>query len=223
MDKRLLFVLVFLVGCQTSGTSTGPASTPAAKPSATPASSAPPATAAKRDKLEGIPLVWKPTTNLASIGAVDMTGLTNVKVQVDRLGDKRETPGLIGQNSEKQPPRKVTTPDDVAGFVTDHMKSVMKGAGLNVVDSGGNATVKGEILQFFVDETDTYKGDVRINVTVTNAAGKVVWNGLVGGSNTRFGRSYKDENYYETLSDSLIDATYNLLKTPGFHDALVKK
>ena len=222
MDKRLLFVLLFLVGCQTSGTSTGPASTPAAKP-ATPASSAPPATAAKRDKLEGIPLVWKPTTNLASVGAVDMTGLTSVKVQVDRLGDKRETPGLIGQNSEKQPLRKVTTPDDVAGFVTDHMKSVMKGAGLNVVDSGGNTTVKGEILQFFVDETDTYKGDVRINVTVTNAGGKVVWNGLIGGTNTRFGRSYKDENYYETLSDSLIDATYNLLKTPGFHDALVKK
>ena len=223
MRKPLLFVLVFLVGCETTGTSTGPASSPAAKPSATPAPSAAPATAAKRDKLEGIPLVWKPTTNVATVGTVDLTGLTNIKVQVDRLGDKRDAPGLIGQNSEKQPPRKVTTPDDVAGFVTDHMKSLMKGAGLNVVDSGGTATVKGEIQQFFVAETDTYKGDVRIHVTVTNAAGKEVWNGVIGGSATRFGRSYKDENYYETLSDSLIEATYNLLKTPGFHDALVRK
>jgi hypothetical protein len=223
MGKRLLFVLVFLVGCETTGTSTGPGSSPAAKPSATPAPNAAPATAAKRDKLEGIPLVWKPTTNLATVGAIDLTGLTNVKVQVARLGDKRDDPGLIGQNREKQPPRKVTTPDDVAGFVTDHMKSLMKGAGLNLVDSGGNATVKGEILQFFVAETDTYKGDVRIHVSVTNAAGKVMWNGVIGGSSTRFGRSYKDENYYETLSDSLIEATYNLLKTPGFHDALVRK
>jgi hypothetical protein len=223
MRKRLLFVLVFLVGCQTTGTSTGPASTPVAKPSAPPSPSAAPAAAAKRDKLEGIPLVWKPTTNVATLGAVDLTGLTNVKVQVARLSDKRDDRALIGQNREKQTPRNVTTPDDVAGFVTDHMKSLMKGAGLSVVDSGGSATVKGEILQFFVAETDTYKGDVRIHISVANAAGKVLWNGVIGGSSTRFGRSYKDENYYETLSDSLINATYNLLKTPGFHDALLRK
>jgi hypothetical protein len=223
MGKRLLFVLVFLVGCETTGTSTGPASSTAAKPGTTPAARAAATTAAKRDKLEGIPVVWKPTTNVAAVGAVDLTGLTNVKVQVARLGDKRDDPGLIGENREKQPPRKVTTPDDVAGFVTDHVKSLMRGAGVNVVDGGGSATVKGEIQQFFVAETDTYKGDVRIHFSVTNAAGKVTWNGVVGGSSTRFGRSYKDENYYETLSDSLIDATYNLLKTPAFRDALLRK
>jgi len=223
MDKRLLFVLVLLVGCKSTDTNTSAASSPAAKPGATPASSAAPAAAAKRDKLEGIALVWKPTTNMATLGAVDLTGLTNVKVQVARLVDKRDAPGLIGENREKQPPRKVTTPDDVAGFVTDHVKSLMRGAGVNVVDGGGSATVKGEIQQFFVAETDTYKGDVRIHFSVTNAAGKVTWNGVVGGSSTRFGRSYKDENYYETLSDSLIDATYNLLKTPAFRDALLRK
>jgi len=225
VDKRLLFVLVLLAGCETTSTSTSssPASSAAAKPSTTPAPTAAPATAAKRDKLEGIPLVWKPTTNVATLGAVDLTGLTNVKVQVARLSDKRDAPGLIGENREKQPPRKVTTPDDVPVFVTDHMKSLMKGAGVSVVDSGGTTMIKGEILQFFVVETDTYKGDVRIHFSVTNAAGKVMWNAVVGGSSTRFGRSYKDENYYETLSDSLIDATYNLLKTPGFHDALLRK
>jgi hypothetical protein len=223
MGKRLAFLLVFLVGCETTGTSTGPDSSPAAKPGAAPATSAAPVKPAKRDKLEGIPLVWKPTTNVATLGSVDLTGMTNIKVQVDRLGDKRDDHGFIGQNSEKQPPRKVTTPDDVAAFVTDHMKSLIKGAGMNVVDSGGTVTVKGEILQFFVEETDTYKGDVRIQLSVTNAAGKVVWTGRTGGSASRFGRSYKDENYYEALSDSLIEATYNLIKNPGFHDALVGK
>ena len=140
MGKRLLFILLFLVGCETTGTSTGPAPSPAAKPSTAPAPNAAPATAAKRDKLEGIPLVWKPTTNVATLGAVDLTGLTNVKVQVARLSDKRDDRALIGENREKQPPRKVTTPDDVGGFVTDHMKSVMKGSGLSVVNSGGSAT-----------------------------------------------------------------------------------
>ena len=77
--------------------------------------------------------------------------------------------------------------------------------------------------QFYVDETDTYKGDVRLLVTLTNASGTPVWTGATGGSATRFGRSYKAENYYETLSDSLIVATSNLLKDPRFHDALTKQ
>ncbi len=102
------------------------------------------------------------------------------------------------------------------------MKQIIAAAGLDVVDSGGTRVLKGELKQFYVDETDTYKGDVRLLVTLTDASGKAVWTGTTGGTSTRFGRSYKAENYYETLSDSLIEATYNLLKNPGFHDALAK-
>jgi hypothetical protein len=69
---------------------------------------------------------------------------------------------------------------------------------------------------------DLYKGDVRMVVTLTDANGKSLWTGTTGGSASRFGRSYKAENYFEALSDSLIEATYNLLRNPGFHDALVK-
>ena len=106
----------------------------------------------------------------------------NAKLQVDRLADYRENRGFIGQNSEKQTPRKVTTPDDVSAFVTDHMKSLIARAGINVVDSGGTAILKGEIKQFFVDETETYKGDVRLQLTLANPAGKVLWTGTTGGA-----------------------------------------
>ena len=218
MNKRLYLMLAFLVGCTTTGTGTGPTASSSNSPSNKAAANAP-----KPDKLENIPLVWKTTTTLGSMGSVDLTDLENAKLQVDRLADNRENRGVIGQNSEKQTPRKVTTPDDVSAFVTDHMKSLISRVGIDVVDSGGTAMLKGEIKQFFVDETETYKGDVRLRLTLTNPAGKVLWTGTTGGAASRFGRSYRAENYYETLSDSLIEATYHLVQDAGFRKALAGK
>ena len=54
MNKRLYFILAFLVGCTTTGT--GPTASSSNAPSNTAAANAP-----KPDKLENIPLVWKPT------------------------------------------------------------------------------------------------------------------------------------------------------------------
>ena len=88
------------------------------------------------------------------------------------------------------------------------------------VDSGGNAIVSGEVRQFFVEETGTYQGQIALHVTVRSPAGEVLWEGSTSGTNSRFGRSYKAENYYETFSDSLIDATTSLLKNSDFVKAL---
>jgi hypothetical protein len=41
-----------------------------------------------------------------------------------------------------------------------------------------------------------------------------------GGSSKRFGRSYKAENYYETMSDAITHAASNLANDTGFHQAL---
>jgi hypothetical protein len=159
---------------------------------------------------------------VSSVGSVDLTGLSNTKLQIAKVADGRQNPTLLGENKEKAVPRVITTADDVPMFVTEHMKQLISSAGINTVDSGGTHVLKTELKQFYVEESDTYKGDVRMLVTLTNAAGKAVWTGTTGGSAQRFGRSYKAENYYETLSDSLIEATYNLLRNPSFHEALAK-
>jgi hypothetical protein len=234
MRQYLYLLLVFLVACAEYGGSkpssssssaapykSGDAAQPAtaAAPPQTTAAAAPPA---RRDKLENSPLVWKPTTKVASLGVVDISGLSNVKLQVPKVADGRQNPTLLGENKEKAAPRIITTSDDVPAFVTEHMKQLISGAGINVADAGATHILKAELKQFYVEEIDTYKGDARLVVTLTNASGKELWAGTTGGSATRFGRSYKAENYYETLSDSLLEATYNLLKNPTFHDALTK-
>jgi hypothetical protein len=212
MGKRLYFILAFLVGCATIDS--GPTGS-----SSDSGSSKPAAEEREPDKLENIPLVWKPTASMASMGSVDLTGLDNAKLQVERLADNRENRAAIGENIEKTP-RRVSTPDDVAAFVTDHMKSLISRAGIDVVGSGGTAILKGEISQFFVDESQIYKGDVRLRLTLTSPSGEVLWTGTARGAATHFGRSYKAPNYYEALSDSLTEATYHLVQDPGFRKAL---
>ena len=81
-------------------------------------------------------------------------------------------------------------------------------------------TVKGEVKQFFVRETGTYKSEVAIHVSVVGRDGKPRWSGVATGDATRFGRSYKAENYYEVLSDGVVNAVSSMLESAEFQKAL---
>ncbi len=180
-------------------------------------------TADAADKLEGIPLEWKPTSPMSERGPVDLKGLEGIKLQIDAFTDKREDPASIGRNTNKVPFRKVTTNEDVARFVTYQVKSLMSGLGLKVVESGGDVILKGEIRKFFVEAANRYNAEVELQATLTDANGKILWVVATNGSSSRFGISYKADNYYEVLSDALIGATHELVHNPGFRKALTEK
>lgn len=194
MNKRLLLALALLVGC----------------------SSAP-------VKLENIPLVWKPKDHPTASAGAASAEFFKTKVKVAPMTDSRKDPALIGENKEKQPVRTVTTSDNVAAFVTNQFKTLLSSAGMTVVDSGESVVIKGDVQQFFVTETDNYIGDVRLGITVTDASGKSLWQGTATGNSSHFGRSYRADNYYESLSDAISVATSNLLQNQGFQAALTHK
>jgi hypothetical protein len=54
-----------------------------------------------------------------------------------------------------------------------------------------------------------------VRVRVRNAAGAEVWTGIVSGSAENFGRSYRPDNYYETISHMILRTGYNLLRSPA--------
>ena len=171
-------------------------------------------------RLENIPLLWMPTTGMFATGPSQMEGLEDARLQVDPVVDMRENPARIGENREEPAPRQVTTLDDVAAFVTNRMKAQISAAGIKVVDSGGSAILKSELRRFFVDETNNYQAEVIMRVTFTDPDGNVLWSGLTNGSASKFGRSFKAENYYQTLSDSLVGAVEQLIENRGFRQAL---
>jgi hypothetical protein len=166
--------------------------------------------------LEHVPLQWRPTSELR-LGAAQMP-LT--RIQFLGFQDLRSNKEAIGENLEDDKPKPVTTTDDVGAFVGTHMRELFDHAGLKTVDSDGDVTIKGEITQFYVRETNTYKAEVGVRLTVADRAGKTLWTGLASGDADRFGRSYKLENYCEVLSDSIVNTVSSMLDSAQFQGAL---
>ena len=163
-----------------------------------------------------VPLKWRPTSELR-LGAREMSP---AQVQFAVFRDLRPDKHSIGQNLEDPTPKPVTTTDDVGAFVSTHMRELFDRAGLKTVDSHGTVIIKGEVTQFFVRETSLYRSEVAVHLTVVGADGKVHWSGTASGEATRFGRSYKLENYYEVLSDAIVNTVSSMLQSEQFQKAL---
>jgi len=171
---------------------------------------------AKPRLLEHVPLEWRPTSDLR-LGTREMS---QASIRFEPFHDARENTAAIGENREDEPSKPVTTTDDVGVFVGTHMRELFGQAGLTTVDDNGTVTIKGEVKQFFVRETSTYKSEVVVHVTVLDREGRTLWSGLASGEASRFGRSYKLENYYEVLSDALVNTVSSMLQSAEFQKAL---
>jgi hypothetical protein len=169
--------------------------------------------------LVNVSLQWKPTSDLR-LGAAQMTA---DPVQFEPFKDVREMPESIGENREDDKPKPVTTKDDVGAFVSAHMRELFTKAGIKTVDSDGSVLVKGEVRQFFVRETNTYRAEVAVHLTVVGKDGTTLYSGVATGDASRFGRSYKLENYYEVLCDAVVNATSSALQSTEFQKALASQ
>lgn len=186
---------------------------------------APSAALARKKPLHDIPLVWKPTDEVGDLGTVNLTGLGDVEVRVGPFTDDRDVddPAKIAENVEDADEGtilEVTTSDEVAPWVADRFAWAIEQFGIDTTDEGGTVILEGELKRFFVTESHTYDSDVGVRITVKSPDGTVRWEGLANGAATRFGRSYKAENYYEVLSDAVLQAAFDLLQNDSFRQAL---
>jgi hypothetical protein len=170
----------------------------------------------KTKLLEHIPLQWRPTSDLR-LGTAQMTASP---VAIATFTDGRDNKEVIGENREDEKPKPVTTADDVGAFVSTHIRQLLDQAGIKTVDSNGGVTIQGEVKRFFVREGGTYNSEVAIHLTVIDQNGKTLWNGLASGEATRFGRSYKADNYYEVLSDAVVNTVSSMLQAAEFQRAI---
>lgn len=170
----------------------------------------------KTKLLEHIPLQWRPTSSL-QLGTTQMTASS---VTIAPFTDGRDNKELIAENREEDIPKPVTTADDVGAFVSKNIRQLFDQAGVRTVDSNGEVIIKGEVKKFFVREQSTYKSAVEIHLTVIDQDGKTLWNGLASGEATRFGRSYLAENYYEVLSDAVVNTVSSMLQNTDFQKAM---
>lgn len=166
--------------------------------------------------LTNVPLQWRATSDLR-LGVMQMS---QTPVQFQAFQDVRPDKHAIGENREDETPKPVTTNDDVGAFVSAHMRGLFDQAGLKTVNSNGTVTIKGEVTQFFVRETSLYRSEVAVHLTVVGRDGKVLWSGTASGEAKRFGRSYELEDYYEVLSDAIVNTVSSMLQSAQFQKAL---
>ena len=175
--------------------------------------------------LTGIPLEWQPTDTISSYGAIDVTAYRNAHFVIRPFTDVRKQPATIGINTENRFSDRdmhVTTKQNVADWLTDKFANVFSQFGLDVVPGNGTFFVDAAVVRFFVTESSTYNADVSLDITLTTKNGVVVWKGITTGSATRFGHSFKAENYCEALSNATISAVHALLDADSFDQAVIK-
>lgn len=175
--------------------------------------------------LQDVNLIWKPTTELTDFKKLSLTTVQSAPIQILPLKDARtvEPKQRIGENIEsKKEFLPVETKANVADFTTQHLSQVLKEVGLSITNEKATYVLSGELKDFFVSEKDIYGGLVKIHFTLKRGE-KVIWQREVSGQNTRFGRSYKYDNYMESFSDSIIDVAYRMLESDDFRAAFQAK
>lgn len=112
----------------------------------------------------------------------------------------------------------VRTTDNVGQYCTDRMGEILVHAGAHLSPSQG-AALEAELLDYQVVESSTFVGTVRLRATLRHGA-DVVWSKTYTGTSKRWGRTHSPDNFNDALSNSLADATAQLLRDDGFAKSL---
>lgn len=171
--------------------------------------------------LKDVELKFKPTSSLSDYENMDLSGLSSISISLGNFSDEREKKELIGENREDEDKGKVlpvTTTTSVSDFLKEIYKKILKDIGIKIVD-GSPTILEAKVVKFFVEEKNLYKAEVWLDIELKKD-GVLIFEERIMGSAKRFGRSYKLENYYEVLSDAIIDGFAQLFQNRKFTKAL---
>ncbi|MCP4445760.1 MAG: hypothetical protein GY811_10525 [Myxococcales bacterium] len=144
-------------------------------------------------------------------------------VDISIVEGRRTPAGAIGRNIEDgEPVSIVESPQGVSlELVRGALALELRATGFTVSELGAPAAYRVQIIlqRFWVEEENTYLGEVRMQVRVFGGAGKMRGDALVSGTAKRWGRSLSVENYQETYDSALRDAIEKLFKDPRFQGA----
>jgi hypothetical protein len=169
-----------------------------------------------------VPLEFRPEHSDPLTGSLNAG---DVRVYVEPTVDKRPEKDTIGKNIENTTPVPIYSSGKTPGeFVHDVLENSLKDFGVNVVEAPETADrlITIELTQFFVEESNNYRGEVKATVIVKDKGGRQLYRGQIGGDGKTFGRSLNKENYQQVLSDATRRMIGTLFDQQKFKDALVR-
>lgn len=169
--------------------------------------------------LNDVALQWRPKKKLNELARFSVDKIAMHKIKLVDLKDNRKGPlNHIGENAEDATILPVNTSTNVAVFVSENLRDVLRKMGLEIVETGEEYTLSGSLNDFNIHETNDYIGQLLLKLQLQKGD-KQLWSGVINGSSSIFGRSYKMENYNEAASDAIIDAAQNLLRNDDFQNS----
>jgi hypothetical protein len=150
-------------------------------------------------------------------------------VQV-RVTDARPTPSVVGRRFEDDKPTvsyPIKMQGDAAAYVHSGVeKALQAGGGAPVGKTPASLVIT--ITQIAMEEKKVHLADFTAQLgldasLIPATSSQTCWSGRVSGSGRNHGKAGNQKNYQETLNQALDEATAQLLKAPGFADALCGK
>lgn len=139
------------------------------------------------------------------------------------VDDRPEPRDLIGRNIErKKAPVPVWTRQPVGPWLSQVLETSFADWG-TPGRPGADLLLEPELVKLFVVEEHTYVAELTMKFTLKRRDGTDIWAGVVGGGATRFGRSLKEGNYQEVVSDAVLSCYSKLWADPGFREAWAGK
>ena len=132
------------------------------------------------------------------------------------LRDLRADPAVVGRYEDNG--FVVRTKDNVGQYCTDRLGEMLVHAGAHLAQNAPTV-LEAELLDYHGIEGNSFEGTVQMRA-VLRRAGNMVWNKTYTGSSKRWGRTHNPDNFNEALSNSLADATQQLLRDDGFARSL---
>lgn len=164
-------------------------------------------------------LEWAPKSDPCDVSSTALSAFVGQTLQIMAFSDHRNTTE-VGSNVEERTARPVTAMNNVPAFVTGHVADVFQECHVVLAPSGYTRILKGEVTQFYVKEDNDYNGTLILTLSLSDADGKQLWQGVAAGHSKRWGHSLSAENYNETFSESIIEAVKDLMGNSSFLDAV---
>jgi hypothetical protein len=176
--------------------------------------------------IDDLRLVMTPSESTRPAATALAAAFGHRSVRVEPFDDARDSTWHVGRYDDGLNTREhgrnltVSTHGDVAGFCRAQLVELLRGGGVPVVETGGDLVLSGAVERFFVEEDEKYVGSVTLDLKVADPAGKVLWSGKAIGFKRKWGRSFKADNYMETLSDALLTAFTSWAETSALVEAV---
>lgn len=163
-----------------------------------------------------IHLQWRPTDSISDTADLDLGKIRKLKLKIGNIIDARENRIEIGCNSEASLRRYYLSKEDVAAFVTERFCFLLSHFKINFTCDTADILLTVELKKFYVNESSSYKGEVTIGITAQSTSGSILWSGVVSGTSSNWGLSFRTENYYECIGNAIVAAVNNLLRNKEF-------